>query len=409
MADMTTEVDARPAEKMHIGVSPLENSGTGRREPRQRVIMRSVVRILRVLLSWLARATSLLGWLVRASFRWIVVVPALNAQLAHQYRKTGEQAYRNTNGEDQGGMIREQIRAIDNEANVISSGVEEGSPNGMPKSHSRVALLAVRVMRRLKQRQLLALLGEELVGREPINEELCRFVQQARSTQEIIRRTKAQRPVKCGVGNFSIGLAALLVIACAWYLRRNASGVTDMGEAPTMFYDSSLGEWFPANNNNRDKSDSETTPVNPVAKTLRRPPSNTAIEENDAAIRNYIAAHADSIRRIPLKELDGSWYRYGVDQGVLWLGYELGSQKIKASRPPPFNDVLVISHDSMVETVINNLATNGFSFSISGYISDGTSKQISSEKLHSLIRGVYDGLEKGTPESRYYGIAPPVE
>jgi len=63
----------------------------------------------------------------------------------------------------------------------------------------------------------------------------------------------------------------------------------------------------------------------------------------------------------------------------------------------------------MVETVINNLATNGFSFSISGYISDGTSKQISSEKLHSLIRGVYDGLEKGTPESRYYGIEPPVE
>ena len=409
MADMTTEVDARPAEKMRIGVSPLENTRTGRREPRQRVIMRSVVRILRVLLSWLARATSLLGWLVRASFRWIVVVPALNAQLAHQYRKTGEQAYRNTNGEDQGGMIREQIRAIDNEANVISSGVEEGSPNGMPKSHSRVALLAARMMRWLKKRQLLALLGEESVRREPVNEELCRFVQRARSTIETIRCTKARRPVKCGVGNIGIGLATLLVIACAWHLRRNASGVTDMGEAPTMAYSSLLGEWIPVNKNNRDKSDSETTPVNPVAKTLRPPPSDTAIEENDAVIRNYIAAHADSIRRIPLKELDGSWYQYGVDQGILWLGYELGSQKIKASRPPPFNDVLVISHDSMVETVINNLATNGFSFSISGYISDGTSKQISSEKLHSLIRGVYDGLEKGTPESRYYGIAPPVE
>lgn len=264
MADFNTGVDARPADKIRTGGSPLENTGTGRQEPWHRVVMRGVVRVLRVLLRWLAMALSLLGWLVRASFRWIVVVPALNAQLAHQYRKTGEQAYRNPNGEDQGGMIREQIRAIDSEADIVGSGVEGGSPNGMPKSHSRVALLAARMMRWLKKRQLFVLLGEELVGREPVNDGIYRFVQQARGTIETIRRTKARRPVKCGAGNIGIGLATLLVIACAWHLRWNASGVTDMGEAPTMAYSSLLGEWMPVNINNRDKSDSETTPVHTV-------------------------------------------------------------------------------------------------------------------------------------------------
>lgn len=264
MADINTGVDARPAEKMRIGVSPLENTRTGRREPRQRVIMRGVARVLRVLLGWLATGVSFLGWLVRASFRWIVVVPALNAQLAHQYRKTGEQAYRKENGEDQGGMIREQIRAIDSEAERVGSGAEGGASNGMSKSNSRVALLAARMMRWHKKRRLLALLGRELVGRETANEESCRFIQQARSTLETIRRTKARRPVKCGAGNIGIGLATLLVIACAWHLRRNAFGVADMGEAPTMVQDLVMGDWFPANNNNRDKSDYETTPAHTV-------------------------------------------------------------------------------------------------------------------------------------------------
>ena len=264
MADFNTGVDARPADKIRTGGSPLENTGTGRQEPWHRVVMRGVVRVLRVLLRWLAMALSLLGWLVRASFRWIVVVPALNAQLAHQYRKTGEQAYRNPNGEDQGGIIREQIRAIDNEAERVGSGVEGGPSDGMSKSHSRVALLAARVMRWLKKRRLLALLGKELVGRETANEESCRFVKQARSTLGTIRRTKARRPVKCGAGNIGIGLATLLVIACAWHLGRNASGVADTGEATTMVHDLVMGDWFPANNINRDKSDSETTPAHTV-------------------------------------------------------------------------------------------------------------------------------------------------
>ena len=264
MADINTGVDVRPAGKIRIGGSPLENTGTGRQEPWHRVVMRGVVRVLRVLLTWLAMVLSLLGWLVRASFRWVVVVPALNAQLAHQYRKTGEQAYRNKNGEDQGGIIREQIRAIDNEAERVGSGVEGGPSDGMSKSHSRVALLAARVMRWLKKRRLLALLGKELVGRETANEESCRFVKQARSTLGTIRRTKARRPVKCGAGNIGIGLATLLVIACAWHLGRNASGVADTGEATTMVHDLVMGDWFPANNINRDKSDYEATPAHTV-------------------------------------------------------------------------------------------------------------------------------------------------
>ena len=259
MADINTEVDAGTADITCPGVSPVENTGTGRQEPRQRVIMRGVVRVLRVLLSWLAMTLSLLGWLIRASFRWIVVVPVLYVRLARHYRQTGEQAYRNKNGENQGGVIREQIRAIDSEADVISSGVEEGLPNGMPKSHSRIVLLAARMRRWLKKRQLLALLGEELVRHEPVNEELCGVVQQAKSTLENIRRTKARRPVKCGVWNIGTGLATLLVIACAWHYRQNTSGVTNIGEAPTMVHSSLLG-CVPVNNNNRDKSDPESTP-----------------------------------------------------------------------------------------------------------------------------------------------------
>lgn len=261
-ADFNTEVDARPADKMRTDGASFETTGTGRQEPWHRVVMRGVVRVLRVLLRWLAMALSLLGWLVQASFRWIVVIPSLNARLAHQYRKTGEQAYRNPNGEDQGVMIREQIRAIDSEAERVGSGAERGASNGMSKSHSRVALLAARMMRWHKKRRLLALLGKELVGRETANEESCRFVKQARSTLETIRRTKARRPVKCGAGNIGVGLATLLVIACAWHLGRNASGVADTGEAPAMAYDIFTGEWFPINN--RDNSDSETTPVHTV-------------------------------------------------------------------------------------------------------------------------------------------------
>ena len=398
MADISPGVDARPADKMCTGVSPLENTGSGRQEPRQRVVMRGAERVLRVLLRWLATALSLIGWLVRASFRWIVVVPALNAQLAHQYRKTGEQAYRNKNGEIQGGVIREQIRAIDSEAAIVGSGVEGGSPNRMPKSHSRVALLAARTMRWLKKRQLFVLLGEELVGREPVNDGIYRFVQQARSTLETIRRTKARRPVKCGVGNVGIGLAALLVVACAWRLGRNASGVADMSEAPTMVHSSLLG-CVPVNNNNRDKSDAVGA-IHSAQDTI--------------SLREYVSNAYTRVTSVPENALDAQWYRYGIDRGVLCAGMRLGAQKIIAERPFDDNGMAIylirLSTCDWIADETDSLIKQGYYPDIRGYETASTeAKAISSLKFDSFIRGMIDGLEARKPNLLTYGLSPPKE
>lgn len=398
MADINTEVDARPADKMRTGVSPLENTGTGRLESRQRVIMRGVARVLRLLLGWLAMGVSFLGWLVQASFRWIVVIPSLNARLAHQYRKTGEQAYRNPNGEDQGGMIREQIRAIDSEAERVGSGAERGASNGMSKSHSRVALLAARMMRWHKKRRLLALLGKELVGRETANEESCRFVKQARSTLETIRRTKARRPVKCGAGNIGVGLATLLVIACAWHLGRNASGVADTGEAPAMAYDIFTGEWFPVNNN-RDKSDAVGA-IHSAQDTI--------------SLREYVSNAYTRVTSVPENALDAQWYRYGIDRGVLCAGMRLGAQKIIAERPFDDNGMAIylirLSTCDWVADETDSLIKQGYYPDIRGYETASTeAKAISSLKFDSFIRGMIDGLEARKPNLLTYGLSPPKE
>lgn len=435
MADINTEVDARPADKMRTGVSPLENTGTGRLESRQRVIMRGVARVLRLLLGWLAMGVSFLGWLVRASFRWIVVVPALNAQLAHQYRKTGGQEYRKENGEDQGGMIRVQIRAIDSEAERVGSGAEGGASNGMSKSHSRVALLAARMMRWHKKRRLLALLGEELVRREPVNEGIYPFVQQARSTLETIRRTKARRPVKCGAGNVGIGLATLLVIACAWHLRRNAFGVADMGEAPTMVHDLVMGDWFPANDNNRDKSDSETT-SNEAPTMVRSLVTGNWINSNDReniyievdtpavgaihsaqntiSLREYVSNAYTRVTSVPENALDAQWYRYGIDRGVLCAGMRLGAQKIIAERPFDDNGMAIylirLSTCDWIADETDSLIKQGYYPDIRGYETASTeAKAISSLKFDSFIRGMIDGLEARKPNLLTYGLSPPKE
>ena len=436
MADINTEVDAGTADNTCPGVSPVENTGTGRQEPRQRVIMRGVVRVLRVLLSWLAMTLSLLGWLIRASFRWIVVVPVLYVRLARHYRQTGEQAYRNKNGENQGGVIREQIRAIDSEADVISSGVEEGLPNGMPKSHSRIVLLAARMRRWLKKRQLLALLGEELVRHEPVNEELCGVVQQAKSTLENIRRTKARRPVKCGVWNIGTGLATLLVIACAWHFRQNTSGVTNIGEAPTMVHSSLLG-CVPDNNNNRDKSDPETTPneaptmvqsiVTGKWKQIKsNDRENNDIEvdtpavgsihsvQNTIALREYVSNAYTRVTSVPENTLDAQWYRYGIDRGVLCDGVRIGVQEIFAERPFDDNGLAIylisLSTCDWIADETDILIKQGYYPDIRGYETDSTeSKAISSQKFDSFIRGMIDGLEARKPNLRTYGLNPPKE
>ena len=210
------EQAAVPVDKVNAGVNvpPDANARPYEEPPGQlqtsgqtaklRSVMRVVVRVLRVLVSWLATAVSLIGWVVRTLIRWIVVVPVIHAQLAYQYRKTGSQAYRNKIDEKKGAEIRKQLFAIDNDAEEAGA-----SPAGEHTSKSRISLLVARVSRHGRMNRLFAKLGKELAESEAISDSLGSQVRRVTMTKQGMERIRSARPKIAAVGNFALGVTIL--------------------------------------------------------------------------------------------------------------------------------------------------------------------------------------------------------
>lgn len=238
--DTTSTAKARPNEE------PLGRSQTGGQATKLRSVMSVVARVLRVLFSWLAKLICLIGWLVIAAFQLFLVAPLLRARLLGQYMKIGAQAYRNKIDIEKGAAIRNKIIAVDHEAEVAGS-----LPIRKQKLISRLGLIMARMMGRIKKRRLLAMLGKVLAGGGAVNDELSHVIQHTRGIIETIGRIKARRPVRPDIGNITIGVVVILVIARSCFSwanfakEVNVTGgvqlVTGLSEEPQKQKGSSLG------------------------------------------------------------------------------------------------------------------------------------------------------------------------
>ena len=166
------------------------------------------------LFKWLAIAACLIGWLVIAAFRSIIVAPLLRARLLGQYMKIGEQAYRNKIDIEKGATIRDQIIAVDHEAEVAGS-----LPIGEQKLITRLGLIMALVMGRIKKRRLLAMLGKVFTGGGTVDDVLSRHIRRAVRTAEFIKHIRSTRPNVAAAKNFVLGIAMVGAVVIAHHIR----------------------------------------------------------------------------------------------------------------------------------------------------------------------------------------------
>lgn len=210
----TAGVDAASAVSTAPDELPSDTPMAGDQVPKRSSAMRGAARVFWILFKWVAMAACLIGWLINVAVRWIVVLPTLKARLARRYRKIGAQAYRNKIDEEKGLEIREQLLAIDHDAQVSGAQPAEGH-----KSQSGLALFVARGMRRRRMKRLLTTLGKELVEGEAVSDSLSRHIRRATRTKEVIERIRSTRPKIAAAKNFVVGMAMVGVAAATFYYR----------------------------------------------------------------------------------------------------------------------------------------------------------------------------------------------
>ena len=275
MADFNTGVDARPADKIRTGGSPLENTGTGRQEPLHRVVMRGVVRVLRVLLRWLAKVICLIGWLVIVAFRKVLMVPVLRMYLGHQCRKAGEYAYQHKVAESAGAQLRMQITAVD--AGVDTRRIIQASSgkDWLSQMTSRLDFLMARAGCWIKKKMLFRALGNELIFGESVDAAMSRHADCAKRTRYVTGRLLAVYPSNCGIGNLVAGVAVLCVIGCAIYPTRKVVDSRGMGAVNEPVYlEKPVGDM----NENMDSSTFMATGANNESKLEHLDPAITGAD-----------------------------------------------------------------------------------------------------------------------------------
>ena len=231
-------VDTVSAENTNTIEPPLDAPISHEQAPKRSSVVRGAACVLSVLFSWLTKLICLIGWLVIAAFRLIIVAPLLKAHLLSQYIKIGAQAYRNKIDLEKGAAIRDQIIAIDQEAEVAGS-----LPIGEQKPITRFGLIVARMMGRIKKRRLLAMLGRELAGGEVVNDAIYQCVRRATRSQEAIKRTRAIRPKIAAAKNFVMGLVTIGATVATFNYQCNADGIKasslqvarEMQGTPTSF------------------------------------------------------------------------------------------------------------------------------------------------------------------------------
>lgn len=210
--DTTSAVNANPGEPL------LDKPMVGGQALQRKSAVRGAARVFWMLFKWVAMAVCLIGWLINVAVRWIVVLPTLKVRLARRYRKIGAQAYRNKIDEEKGSEIREQLLAIDRDAQVSGAQPAEGH-----KSQSGLALFVARGMRRRRMKQLLTTLGKELAEGEAVSDSLSRHIRRAIKTKDVIERIRSTKPKITAAKNFVFGMAMVGVATLIFYDRCNIS------------------------------------------------------------------------------------------------------------------------------------------------------------------------------------------
>ena len=208
----TAGVDTVSTVNMATSEPPLDTPIADEQISKRSLAVRGVARVFWMLFKWVAMAVCLIGWLINVAVRWLVLLPILKACLVCQYRKMGAQAYRNKIDEEKGAKIREQLLAVDHDAEVDGKvPVEEH------KSISHYTLLMARVMRCGRMNRLFALLGMELAEGEAVSDSLGSQVRRVTMTKQGMECIRSARPKIVVAGNFVLGVTMVGVAVTAYY------------------------------------------------------------------------------------------------------------------------------------------------------------------------------------------------